>query len=54
MSSTHLFILTKRLRLTITSTSLTINILIPAYLHKNVTHTYGGYARDVSLTDYHW
>ena len=37
LSSTHLFILTKRLRLTITSTSLTINILIPVYLHENVT-----------------
>ena len=37
VSSTHLFILTKRLRLTIANTSLTINILIPVYLHKNVT-----------------
>ena len=27
----------KRLRLTITSTSLTINILIPVYLHENIT-----------------
>ena len=40
MSSTHLFILTKRLRLTIANTSLTINILIPVYLHKNVTHNF--------------
>ena len=45
VSSTHLFILTKRLRLTITNTSLTItntsltiNILIPVYLHENVTY----------------
>ena len=35
VSSTHLFILTKRL--TITNTSLTINILIPVYLYENVT-----------------
>ena len=37
MSSTNLFILTKRLRLTIISASLTINNLIPIYLHENIT-----------------
>ena len=37
MSNTNLFILTKKVRLTTTSTSLTINNFIPIYLHENVT-----------------